>query len=105
MRADEPIPDHRRSFARVDLTAIAHNVIVLRAHIPEDVLIGVAVKADGYGHGAIPVARAALTAGASWLLVATVPEGLALRRAGISDAPILVLGAVVADEADDLVAG
>ncbi|MBW3659970.1 MAG: alanine racemase, partial [Actinobacteria bacterium] len=48
------------------------------------------VKADGYGHGAVPVARAALDAGASWLAVALVEEGEELRDAGI-DAPILVL--------------
>ena len=46
--------------------------------------------ADGYGHGAVPVARAALDAGASWLGVALVEEGAELRAAGI-DAPILVL--------------
>ena len=48
------------------------------------------VKADGYGHGAVPVARAALEAGATWLGVALVEEGVELREAGI-DAPILVL--------------
>ncbi len=59
---------------------------------------GAVVKADGYGHGAAPVARAALAGGASWLLVATVPEGVALRRAGLAAIPILVLGAVAAEE-------
>lgn len=61
------------------------------------------VKADGYGHGAVTAARAALDAGAGWLAVALVEEGVTLRRAGI-DAPVLVLseapgaamGAVVA---------
>ena len=46
------------------------------------------VKADGYGHGAVPVARAALAAGAAWLAVALVEEGATLREAGI-DAPVL----------------
>ncbi len=46
------------------------------------------MKADGYGHGAVPVARAALDAGAAWLGVALVEEGVRLRDAGI-DAPIL----------------
>ena len=50
------------------------------------------VKADAYGHGAITVAQTALEAGASWLGVATVPEGMQLRESGI-DAPILILGA------------
>ena len=48
------------------------------------------VKADAYGHGAVPVARAALDAGATWCGVALVEEGLELRAAGI-EAPILVL--------------
>ena len=48
------------------------------------------MKADGYGHGAVPIARAALDAGATWLGVALVEEGVALREAGI-DAPVLVL--------------
>src|SRR5271169_5765840 len=48
------------------------------------------VKADGYGHGAVPVARAALEGGATWLAVATPEEGMALRDAAVS-APVLVL--------------
>jgi alanine racemase len=53
-------------------------------------LLCAVVKADGYGHGAIPVARAAISAGAQWLAVALVEEGITLREAGI-DAPILLL--------------
>ena len=49
------------------------------------------VKANGYGHGAVPAARAALDGGASWLAVSSVPEGLELRKAGIRE-PILNLG-------------
>jgi alanine racemase len=49
------------------------------------------VKADAYGHGAVPVAQAALRAGATWLGVATPEEALALRAAGI-EAPVLILG-------------
>lgn len=60
------------------------------------------VKADAYGHGAVPVARAALAAGAKWLGVALVEEGAELRGAGIA-APILVLGAVFPQEAPDAV--
>ena len=55
------------------------------------------VKADGYGHGAVPVARAALASGASVLAVATAVEAGELRRAGIG-APILVLGALSSTE-------
>ncbi len=77
----------RPTVARVDLDAVRHNVRALR---PEGAELMVVVKADGYGHGAAPVARAALEAGATWLGVALVEEGIALREGGI-DAPVLVL--------------
>jgi len=73
--------------AVVDLGAIAHNVSVLRAHAGSAQVMAV-VKADGYGHGAIAVGRAALAAGAAELGVATIAEALALRSAGIT-APVL----------------
>ena len=71
----------------MDLGAIAHNVRVLREHAGSAQVMAV-VKADGYGHGAIRVARAALAAGAAELGVATVDEALALRADGIT-APVL----------------
>ena len=77
----------RPTVAEIDLDAVRHNVRTVKP--PEAELMAV-VKANGYGHGAIPVARAALQGGASWLGVALVEEGLALRNAGI-EAPILVL--------------
>lgn len=73
--------------AEVDLGAIAHNVRVLREHAGSAAVM-VVVKADGYGHGATPVARTALAAGAAELGVATLDEALALRRDGIT-APVL----------------
>jgi alanine racemase len=73
--------------AVVDLGAIEHNVRVLREHAGPAQLMAV-VKADGYGHGATRVARAALAAGAAELGVATVDEALALRTDGIT-APVL----------------
>jgi len=73
--------------AVVDLGAIEHNVRVLREHAGRAGLMAV-VKADGYGHGAIRVAYAALAAGAAELGVATVEEALALRADGIT-APVL----------------
>jgi alanine racemase len=73
--------------AVVDLDAIAHNVRVLREHAGSAQVMAV-VKADGYGHGAARVARAALTAGAAELGVATVDEALELRADGIT-APVL----------------
>jgi alanine racemase len=75
---------HRpRAEALVDLAAVRHNVDVLRAAAPAAALMAV-VKADGYGHGAVPVARAALQAGATWLGVCTIEEALELRAAGLS---------------------
>lgn len=73
--------------AVVDLDAIAHNVGVLRERAGSAAVM-VVVKADGYGHGATQVARAAVAAGAAELGVATVDEALALRRDGVTE-PIL----------------
>ncbi len=81
---------YRPAWAEVDLDAVRHNVVLLgQVSGPRTKLCAV-VKADGYGHGAVPVARAALEAGAAWLAVALVEEGVALRDAGL-DAPVLVL--------------
>ena len=77
------------SIASIDLDAIAHNCRVVRATAPDAQLCTV-VKANGYGHGSVPVARAALDAGATWLGVAQVDEAAVLRAGGI-EAPILVL--------------
>ncbi|HEX2773584.1 MAG TPA: alanine racemase, partial [Micromonosporaceae bacterium] len=71
---------------RVDLDAIRANVARLRSGTSADLMA--VVKGDGYGHGMIPAARAALDAGASWLGVCTLDEALTLRRAGIT-APVL----------------
>jgi alanine racemase len=78
-----------RAWVEVDLGAIAHNVAVLRGLVAPSALWAV-VKANGYGHGAVEVARTAVEAGATGLCVATVDEGVALRAAGIV-APVLVL--------------
>ena len=73
--------------AVVDLGAIAHNVRLLKEHAGSAQVMAV-VKANGYGHGAAQVARAALAAGATELGVATVDEALAVRRDGVT-APLL----------------
>jgi alanine racemase len=70
----------------VDLAAVRANVARLRAGTTAEVMA--VVKADGYGHGMLPCARAALAAGATWLGVATLDEALRLRAAGIT-APVL----------------
>jgi len=79
-----------RVWAEVDLGAVRHNVRTLRRRSRAPRLMAV-VKADAYGHGAVPVARAALAGGADSLAVATAGEGAELRRAGIR-APVLVFG-------------
>ncbi|MGF1596094.1 MAG: alanine racemase [Acidimicrobiales bacterium] len=78
-----------RSWVDVDLGAVAANVATLRAAAPDAELCAV-VKAEGYGHGAVAVAQAALDAGATRLAVAQVGEGMALRAAGL-EAPIWIL--------------
>ena len=79
------------TWAEIDLDAIAHNVRQLKRHIGERVKLTAVVKANAYGHGAVPVARTALENGAERLAVNRVVEGIELRRAGIA-APILILG-------------
>jgi alanine racemase len=69
--------------ARVDLAAISHNVDLLREQAGGAGVMAV-VKADGYGHGMVPAARAAVAGGASWLGVATLDEAMTLRRAGLA---------------------
>jgi alanine racemase len=78
---------HRSTVVVVDLDAIRHNV---RTVLPGRAELMAVVKAGGYGHGAEPVARAAVEAGATWLGVALVEEGVRLRDAGLT-APVLVL--------------
>ncbi|HTT59785.1 MAG TPA: alanine racemase [Acidimicrobiales bacterium] len=85
----------RPAWAEVSASAIAHNVGALRTVIGDASFCAV-VKANGYGHGAILAARAALDAGAESLAVALVDEGLELRRAGIT-APILVMSEIPAE--------
>jgi alanine racemase len=85
-----------RAVARIDLGAIRHNAGVLaRAAGPAELLA--VVKADGYGHGAVDAARAALEGGARRLGVATAAEAEALRAAGL-DAPVLVMGPLCGEE-------
>ena len=81
--------DDRWAWAEIDLGAIRHNIEVLRDRVAPSAVWAV-VKADGYGHGSVDVARAAIDAGAEGLCVAFVREGIELRRAGV-DAPILLL--------------
>jgi alanine racemase len=87
-----------RALARVDLGAIERNCAQLAAVAAPARLCAV-VKADGYGHGAVPAARAAQAGGAAWLAVATASEAAALRAAGI-EGRLLVMGALTDEELD-----
>ncbi|MGB6058602.1 MAG: alanine racemase [Microthrixaceae bacterium] len=91
------MPRHAR--ITVDLAAIEHNARLLHSAAPNSILCGV-VKADGYGHGAVQAAGAALAGGAAWLGVALVEEGVALREAGIT-APVLLLSEAPPDAMQD----
>jgi alanine racemase len=88
-----------RALARVNLAAIERNVARLRRELAPATGLCAVVKADGYGHGAVPAARAALAGGARCVAVAAAGEAAALRAAGI-DAPILVMGALSPPELD-----
>ena len=86
----------------VDLDAVRANVVTLRGRAGRAAVMAV-VKADGYGHGMVPVARAARQAGAAWLGVAFPGEALALRAAG-DDGPLLAWIVTPDDPLDDAVA-
>ena len=79
------------TWAEIDLEAIRQNVRSFKHHVGDAVQIFAVVKANAYGHGAVPVAKAALEAGASRLAVHRLTEGIELRQAGLN-APILVMG-------------
>ena len=80
-----------RALAEIDLGAIGANVRRLMRDMPPGGRHCAVVKANGYGHGAVPAARAALAAGSTWLGVATAAEAEELREAGLT-APLLVMG-------------
>ena len=89
------------SWVEVDLGALRHNVGVLR-RVAGGAQLAAVVKADAYGHGAAPIARAAIDAGATRLCVFALSEAVALREAGLS-APILVLGPLPRDRIEQAV--
>jgi alanine racemase len=91
----------RPTRAEIDLDAIRHNVSVL-ADLVAPAAMCTVVKADAYGHGDVPVAEAALEAGASWLAVALVEEGVRLREAGV-ESPILLLSEPRVGDAPEVV--
>jgi alanine racemase len=93
-----------RALARINLAAVERNCARLAARLSHGAALGVVVKADGYGHGAAPVARAALAGGATWLWVAAAHEAEGLRAAGLTDARIGIMGALTPSERDGALA-
>ena len=81
----------RRTWAEIDLDALAHNYRRLRRHIGPDVRFLGVVKADAYGHGAVQVARTLQDLGADYLAVSSIDEAMELRANGVS-MPVLILG-------------
>jgi alanine racemase len=84
----------RRAAAHINLAAIERNCARLRSRLSGQGRLCAVVKADGYGHGIIQAARAAINGGASWLAVACAQEATELRRAGLREVPVLVMGAL-----------
>ncbi|MCS7251362.1 MAG: alanine racemase [Thermoflexus sp.] len=90
------------TWAEIDLDAIAENTRAMKRWVGNRVEIIAVVKADAYGHGAVPVARTVLKAGATRLAVHRLTEGVALRQAGI-EAPILVMAPLLPEEAAEMI--
>ena len=91
----------RRTWAEIDLDALAQNFREVRKAADPKAMVCCVVKADAYGHGAVRVAREFASLGADWFAVSNLEEALQLRRAGI-DTPVLVLGYTPADKAGTL---
>ena len=91
-----------RTWAEINLDALAHNYRLLRGLAPEARFLGV-VKADAYGHGAVPIAKKLQELGADMLAVACLAEAVELREAGV-EIPILCLGQTPVELAGDLLA-
>ena len=83
-----------RTWAEISLDQLAQNYANICSSVGSPVAVAGVVKANAYGHGAIPVSRALIAAGAKWLAVSNTAEGIELRRAGL-DVRILVLGGVL----------
>lgn len=92
----------RPTIAQINLANLAHNVKIIRHHLPPAMGMTAVVKADAYGHGALAVSRVALDQGATSLAVATPEEGSELRAAGFT-VPILLLGLTFAEDAANIV--
>ncbi|WP_188456291.1 alanine racemase [Virgibacillus oceani] len=93
---------YRDTWVEVSLDAIRENVKAFKGHIHNNCRLMAVVKADGYGHGAVEIAKTAIQSGADYLAVALLDEAMELRDAGI-DFPILVLGYTPPSAAEDAI--
>ena len=96
------LEDKKRTWAEIKLSALEYNYNSMRAKLPENCKFVGIVKADAYGHGAVPVARYLEELKCDYLAVACVDEAVELRKAG-NQLPILILGATPAEFVDKLI--
>lgn len=94
--------DLRRTWAEIDLDALAHNYATLKRHIGDDVKFMGIVKADAYGHGSVQVSRCLQELGADYLAVSSADEAMELRANGIA-LPLLILGHTPKDQVEKLI--
>ena len=92
----------KRTWADVDLDALAWNYHAIKDHIPAGTKFLGVMKADAYSHGAVPVSHALVELGADYLAVSNLEEAVQLRRGGIR-APILILGYTPAMYAENMI--
>ena len=93
---------NRAVWAEVNVGAVEHNIREIQKKVAGGAKFCAVVKANAYGHGAVPIAQAAIRCGADYLAVAVLSEGIELRAAGIS-LPVLILSTVPDEQAADLV--
>ena len=91
-----------RACAEIDLDALENNITQIREKIGDDTRLMCVIKANAYGHGAVVLARELLTMGADSFAVATLEEGIELRKSGITQ-PILILGFVCKEQYPDMI--
>ncbi len=99
MKSSTKRPKGVVTWAEIDLDAYAHNLRQVIRHVGKLTEVFAVVKANAYGHGAIPISQAALSAGATYLAVHRITEGVELRQAQIK-APILIMGYIPPDAAE-----
>lgn len=92
----------KRTWADVSLDALAHNYHAIRGHIPAGCKFLGVMKADAYGHGAVPLSHALVDLGAEYLAVSNIEEAVQIRRGGIR-APILILGYTPVTYAENMI--